>query len=33
MEVRDFAARPQLSDDVACYVRQRIFEGSYGAGE
>ncbi|HTX96968.1 MAG TPA: GntR family transcriptional regulator [Mycobacterium sp.] len=33
MEVRDFAARPQLSDNVACYVRQRIFEGSYGAGE
>ena len=33
MEVRDFAARPQLSDDVARYVRQRIFEGSYGAGE
>lgn len=33
MEVRDFAARPQLSDDVARYVRQRIFAGSYGAGE
>ena len=33
MEVRDFAPRPQLSDDVARYVRQRIFEGSYGAGE
>ncbi|MBV9089583.1 MAG: GntR family transcriptional regulator [Mycobacteriaceae bacterium] len=33
MEVADFAARPQLSDDVARYVRQRIFEGTYGAGE
>ena len=33
MEVRDFATRPQLSDDVARYVRQGIFEGSYGAGE
>jgi DNA-binding GntR family transcriptional regulator len=33
MEVRDFAARPQLSDNVARYVRQRIFEGSYGAGK
>jgi DNA-binding GntR family transcriptional regulator len=31
--VAGFAARPQLSDDVARYVRQRIFEGTYGAGE
>ncbi len=31
--VPDFASRPQLSDDVARYVRQRIFEGTYGAGE
>jgi DNA-binding GntR family transcriptional regulator len=31
--VPDFAARPQLSDDVARYVRQRIFEGGYGADE
>lgn len=29
----DFAARTQLSDDVARYVRRRIFEGSYRAGE
>ena len=33
MTAPDFAARPQLSDDVARYVRQRIFEGTYGAGE
>lgn len=33
MAVPDFASRPQLSDDVARYVRQRIFEGTYGAGE
>jgi DNA-binding GntR family transcriptional regulator len=29
----DFAARPQLSEDVARYVRQRIFDGTYSAGE
>jgi DNA-binding GntR family transcriptional regulator len=29
----DFAARPQLSEDVARHVRQRIFEGRYAAGE
>ncbi len=29
----DFVARPQLSDDVARYVRRRIFNGAYGAGE
>ncbi|MEH3135303.1 MAG: GntR family transcriptional regulator [Mycolicibacterium neoaurum] len=28
-----FAARPQLSDDVARVVRRRIFEGTYPAGE
>ncbi|MBV9514374.1 MAG: GntR family transcriptional regulator [Mycobacteriaceae bacterium] len=32
MTVPNFTARPQLSDDVARYVRRRIFEGSYGAG-
>jgi DNA-binding GntR family transcriptional regulator len=29
----EFAARPQLSEDVARYVRQRIFDGTYGPGE
>jgi DNA-binding GntR family transcriptional regulator len=29
----EFAARPQLSDDVARYVRRRIFNGEYPAGE
>jgi DNA-binding GntR family transcriptional regulator len=29
----DFAARPQLSEDVARYVRKRIFDGTYSAGE
>jgi DNA-binding GntR family transcriptional regulator len=29
----EFAARPQLSDDVARYVRRRIFDGTYRAGE
>jgi DNA-binding GntR family transcriptional regulator len=29
----EFAARPQLSEDVARLVRQRIFEGRYAAGE
>jgi DNA-binding GntR family transcriptional regulator len=31
--VPDFVARPQLSEDVASYVRRRIFEGTFGAGE
>lgn len=29
----NFGARPQLSEDVARYVRKRIFEGGYGPGE
>ena len=29
----EFAARPQLSEDVARYVRSRIFDGTYAAGE
>jgi DNA-binding GntR family transcriptional regulator len=29
----EFAARPQLSDDVARYVRRRIFNGALPAGE
>lgn len=33
MTAPDFAARPQLSDDVARFVRRRIFDGRYGAGE
>lgn len=33
MTVPDFVARPQLSEDVARYVRRRIFEGTFGAGE
>ena len=33
MSVPDFAARPQLSEDVARYVRKRIFDGTYSAGE
>src|ERR1700759_2386551 len=32
MSVPDFAARPQLSDDVAPLIRQRIFDGRYPAG-
>jgi DNA-binding GntR family transcriptional regulator len=32
MNAPDFVARPQLSEDVAHYVRRRIFEGAYGAG-
>ena len=32
MSVPDFAARPQLSDDVARLIRQRIFNGAYAAG-
>jgi DNA-binding GntR family transcriptional regulator len=33
VSVPDFAARPQLSEDVARYVRKRIFDGTYSAGE
>ena len=33
MSIPDFAARPQLSEDVARYVRKRIFDGTYSAGE
>lgn len=33
MSVPDFAARPQLSEDVARFVRKRIFDGTYSAGE
>src|ERR1700759_5056909 len=33
MSVPDFAPRPQLSEDVARYVRKRIFDGTYSAGE
>ena len=33
MSVPDFAARPQLSEGVARYVRNRIFDGTYSAGE
>jgi DNA-binding GntR family transcriptional regulator len=32
MTVPDFAARPQLSDDVARLIRKRIFDGAYVAG-
>jgi DNA-binding GntR family transcriptional regulator len=28
----DFAARPQLAEDVARFVRRRIFDGTYSAG-
>jgi DNA-binding GntR family transcriptional regulator len=33
VSVPDFAPRPQLSEDVARYVRKRIFDGTYSAGE
>ena len=33
MTVPQFAARPQLSEDVARYVRKRIFSGAYRPGE
>ncbi len=33
MTVPDFAARPQLSDDIAGFVRNRIFDGTYAAGQ
>jgi DNA-binding GntR family transcriptional regulator len=29
----DFAARPQLAEDVARFVRKRIFDGTYAAGQ
>jgi DNA-binding GntR family transcriptional regulator len=29
----DFAARPQLAEDVARFVRRRIFDGTYAAGK
>ena len=32
MSVPDFAARPQLAEDVARFVRRRIFDGTYAAG-
>jgi DNA-binding GntR family transcriptional regulator len=32
MSTPGFAARPQLSEDVARFVRRRIFDGTYGAG-
>ena len=33
MSIPEFAARPQLSEDVARFVRRRIFDGTYAAGE
>ena len=33
MVVPEFATRPQLSEAVARFVRNRIFDGTYGAGE
>ncbi|WP_421844955.1 GntR family transcriptional regulator [Mycobacterium sp.] len=33
MDVPDFSARPQLSEDVARYVRRQIFDGNYRPGE
>lgn len=33
MNTDDFATRPQLAQDVAGYVRRRIFNGAYTAGE
>lgn len=33
MTTPDFAARPQLAEDVARYVRARIFDGTYAAGK
>jgi DNA-binding GntR family transcriptional regulator len=33
MSVPDFAARRQLSDDVARFIRKRIFDGTYPAGQ
>jgi DNA-binding GntR family transcriptional regulator len=31
--VPEFVARPQLAEDVARFVRKRIFDGTYAAGE
>ncbi len=33
MAVPEFATRPQLSEAVAAYVRNRVFDGTYAAGE
>lgn len=33
MSIPEFAARPQLAGDVARFVRRRIFEGTYPAGQ
>ncbi len=33
MSIPEFAARPQLSEDVARFVRRRIFDGTYAAGK
>lgn len=33
MTAPDFAFRPQLAEDVARFVRKRIFDGTYAAGE
>jgi DNA-binding GntR family transcriptional regulator len=33
MTIPDFGARPQLSEDVASFVRKRIFEGTYTSGQ
>ncbi|KWX56565.1 GntR family transcriptional regulator [Mycobacterium sp. NAZ190054] len=33
MSIPDFAARPQLTEDVARLVRRRIFDGTYPAGQ
>lgn len=33
MAAPDFATRPQLSEDIARFVRRRIFDGTYPAGE
>ena len=33
MTAPDFAFRPQLAEDVARYVRRRIFDGTYAAGQ
>ncbi|OBB84973.1 GntR family transcriptional regulator [Mycolicibacterium peregrinum] len=32
MSIPDFAARPQLAEDVARLIRRRIFDGTYPAG-
>ena len=33
MTAPDFAPRPQLAEDVARFVRRRIFDGTYAAGQ